>query len=347
MNPIICQVCGANEFKKDDGFFKCKYCNTEYSLAEIKKLMVEGQVEFVKGDAEKERLVKNAEQYVNLKEFNLANEEYKNIVKQFPEDYRGWLGCFSIPLYEYLNGGRFIVPNIKALFNALDLCKDKTKIYTFFDDFIAEYGNILHIKPYERRKYDNEYWEPYKILNSSFIEIKCVTIDDFTKWLLFDAFDEFVKVGYEKLTAFLTGLAESYYKGIMNEGLVPCVQKLPSCINDQDWCLKFFSTGTLIVDVFKFLGYKVKNNGNLAVIYDIKTNYYARVFKELSYFYIIGSWMHLKLSDGNYYLILLNKRLIKTQIWQLNGCCRYCGYRFKGIINKVCSNPNCNRPKDY
>lgn len=44
MKAIVCELCGGNEFIKQDGMFVCQFCGTKYTVEEVKKLMVEGTV---------------------------------------------------------------------------------------------------------------------------------------------------------------------------------------------------------------------------------------------------------------------------------------------------------------
>lgn len=336
MKPIICEVCGANEFIKDNGVYKCKYCNTEYTLEEFKKLMIEGPVELVKGKAEKERLVKNAIQYVQLKEYELAETEYKNIVHQFPEDCRGWLGLFSIEFHKYLNGDSFSYPNLKNLENALNLSEDNKEIFDFFDSFMLRYGDTLHTATYA-----------YNAIDWNFNTIKPYTIDDFTKWMLYDALDDLFKVNYEKLTLYLTDLSEKYYSAMMEGNLAPCAWKLPNCIKDEDWSLWYSAKDQLIINLFKYLGYKIRSDKYYFEIISKNTKKSVNLsYNRSDNFGIIGNWLYVGLTGGHY-LILLPNRISKSLIWQLCGWCRYCGHKFNGLLNKVCSNPNCNMPKDY
>lgn len=332
MKPIICQVCGSNDFKKEDGVFKCKYCNTEYTLEEMKKLMIEGQVELVKGNAEKERLVKNAEQYVKLKEFSLAEKEYLNITHQFPEECRGWLGLFSIEFYKYLSDVSFNYPSLKNLKNALSLSDDNKEVHGFFDSFMSLYGNSPRIIPYKN-----------KTLDSGFNSVQYYTVDDFTKWLLFDALDDLIEVNYEKLTSFLVELSEKYCGATMSGSLVPCNLLLPKCIEHEDWKLSFPAEDPLILKIFDTLGYRIKQDKYHLRIFDRNTKQQINLgYKRTGNFCLIGNWFYLE-----HFFILLNTRLTKNQVWQIGGYCRHCGASFKGLINKVCSNPNCNKPKDY
>ncbi|MBR7007079.1 MAG: hypothetical protein IKH90_00380 [Ruminococcus sp.] len=48
-----------------------------------------------KGEAEKERLLHNAETNVKFKEYNKAFDLYKQVSEDYPDDYRGWYGMSS------------------------------------------------------------------------------------------------------------------------------------------------------------------------------------------------------------------------------------------------------------
>jgi len=39
-----------------------------------------------------ERLLQNADTYINLNNYDAADHVYKTITKDYPEDYRGWWG---------------------------------------------------------------------------------------------------------------------------------------------------------------------------------------------------------------------------------------------------------------
>lgn len=41
MKAIKCELCGSNEFVKEDEFFVCQYCHTKYTTEDAKKMMVE------------------------------------------------------------------------------------------------------------------------------------------------------------------------------------------------------------------------------------------------------------------------------------------------------------------
>ena len=99
MQAIKCELCGSNEFTKVDGLFQCNHCNTKYTLEEAKKLIVTGTIEVVTGNAEKERLLKNAETYICLQRYDDALNLYNQIAHKYPNDYRGWWGLVITDFY--------------------------------------------------------------------------------------------------------------------------------------------------------------------------------------------------------------------------------------------------------
>lgn len=96
MKAIKCELCGSNQLIKNDGYYQCEHCGTKYTLEEAKKLIVSGTVEVVTGNAEKERLLKNANVFLQLNEYGKAMDIYQKIQNQFPDDYRGWWECYKL-----------------------------------------------------------------------------------------------------------------------------------------------------------------------------------------------------------------------------------------------------------
>ena len=41
MKAIVCEMCGGQDFSKQDGLYVCQHCRTKYDPEEAKKLMVE------------------------------------------------------------------------------------------------------------------------------------------------------------------------------------------------------------------------------------------------------------------------------------------------------------------
>ena len=95
MQKLQCELCGSVDIvRTDDGFFQCQHCGCKYTLAQAKALL--GTVETTIGTAELERLLKNAKTFLDIGKFEDAEKVYTEITKQFPDDYRGWLGFLWI-----------------------------------------------------------------------------------------------------------------------------------------------------------------------------------------------------------------------------------------------------------
>ena len=45
MKALVCELCGGNDFLKENDFFVCQNCGTKYTAEDAKKMMVEGTVE--------------------------------------------------------------------------------------------------------------------------------------------------------------------------------------------------------------------------------------------------------------------------------------------------------------
>jgi len=106
MTVLQCDICGGKLIMQSGGMSKCDACGLEYSQERLKELIqvikgsvaIEGAVETVIGEAEKERLIKNAETNVSLGEYTKAVKLFQRVTEEYPDDYRGWWGLFKVPL---------------------------------------------------------------------------------------------------------------------------------------------------------------------------------------------------------------------------------------------------------
>lgn len=96
MQAIKCELCGSNQLIKKDGYYQCEYCGTKYTLEEARKLIVSGTVEVVKGNAEKERILENAETFLKIGQIDKAIAEYYKITENYPNEIKGWEGLLLI-----------------------------------------------------------------------------------------------------------------------------------------------------------------------------------------------------------------------------------------------------------
>lgn len=92
MQAIKCELCGSNQLIKENDYYQCEHCGTKYTLEEARKLIVSGTVEVVTGNAEKERLLKNAETLINLGKTSEAGSTYSKIISIYPDEVRGYVG---------------------------------------------------------------------------------------------------------------------------------------------------------------------------------------------------------------------------------------------------------------
>lgn len=97
MKKIVCEMCGSNDLIKKDNVYVCESCGTKYSVAEAKKMMIEGKVDVsgskVKVD-EKDKIknflmmANNAYDADNKKE---AENYCNKIIEIEPENSEAWL----------------------------------------------------------------------------------------------------------------------------------------------------------------------------------------------------------------------------------------------------------------
>lgn len=96
MKKITCEICGSNDVIKKDGFFECQTCGTKYSLEEVKKIVLEGNVD-ISGSTVKVDNSGNIENYLNIaKNAYIANnlsecEVYSNKILEIDsKHYEAW-----------------------------------------------------------------------------------------------------------------------------------------------------------------------------------------------------------------------------------------------------------------
>ncbi len=119
MQKLQCELCGSVDIvRTDDGFFRCEHCGCKYTLEQAKAML--GTVETTIGTAERDRLLANAQTQFDLGQFAAAEKTYSEVTKQFPDDYRGWLGLLRVNCKYYLAGERIYLPGTKLNSSPLD-----------------------------------------------------------------------------------------------------------------------------------------------------------------------------------------------------------------------------------
>ena len=103
IKAIKCELCGSNELVKQDNYFVCQFCGTKYTPEAAKKLVIDiqspisinGAVEVTTGNAEKSKCLKNLNTLFELKQWYEFNEELKNAIRDYPDEWRVWLFRFK------------------------------------------------------------------------------------------------------------------------------------------------------------------------------------------------------------------------------------------------------------
>lgn len=100
MAALVCDICGGKLVMQSGGVAKCDSCGMEYTkeciqekVQEIKgTVKIDGPVETVKGDAEKERLIKTAQECFRKGAVDEADKMFRKISKDYPNEWRAWMG---------------------------------------------------------------------------------------------------------------------------------------------------------------------------------------------------------------------------------------------------------------
>lgn len=369
MQAIKCELCGSNEFTKVDGLFQCNHCNTKYTLEEAKKLMVSGTVEVVTGNAEKERLIDNAEKLIELKEYHKAISEYKRITYMFPDDYRGWWGSYKIPFIMFLNNDTNDIgiisskahendlmiagetkkecfkPIYKKFQNAFNLYIDKTIFISLFKNFVSYHGLklITEKKPKCKLEYLN-------IQNAKINTYDHLELNEFTKWIIYDSKEIFVQLNDSELITFQKSLVDLYLSEINNQR-IPINNRfvLPDFSDKHyyDNLANFLNNNnTLINGLFSEYGFDTTISENGITIHK-KNNLSIKTDNKILFVYNHLICIRHIVSSYSYNDIVCYYpcNLTKENIFKINYLCQHCGGEFKGLFKKVCS--KCGKPKDY
>lgn len=346
MEALRC-VCGGNIVLAPDGRSgKCEFCGTEYREQVLKAVMsgavkVEGPVEMVMGDSQKEHNFKNADTYIMLGEYEKAVEAYMQMIRDFPEDYRGWWGICSLEFTKFINNRDYSVPggsedtliDAKYFDNALRLAGDSSPFVAYFERFLEAHGDAPRL--------DSAVSQVY----SDFSEHCCRVqprLSVFSRWLLFSADDVFSRLENDGLNEFLKGFKLRYVNAVLTGGLLPerafdvkfWGQYLPDhpLIASRPFvsCVSGILASMKVKIYASESGCHFFRNGagrNIYLTNNINTA-------------IIGRWMICGTES-----ILLTRPVDKAEFFRAGGLCTSCGGSFRGVFSKTCS--VCGRKKDY
>ena len=100
MAALVCEICGGKLVVQSGGVAKCDSCGMEYTKERIQEkiqeikgtVKIDGPVEAIKGDAEKERLLSVALECRKKEQYEDAIQIYNSIIKDYPSDWKGYWG---------------------------------------------------------------------------------------------------------------------------------------------------------------------------------------------------------------------------------------------------------------
>ncbi len=93
MKKIVCEICASNEFIKEGDYFVCEHCGTKYGPDEVKKMIVEGNVDVsgssvkIDNSSEVEKYRKLADRHFESGQYQEAYDYYNKIIVDDPDDW--------------------------------------------------------------------------------------------------------------------------------------------------------------------------------------------------------------------------------------------------------------------
>lgn len=85
MTALICELCGGNDFVKDNGFFVCQNCKTKYTVEEARKIILEGTVK-IDHSPEEITILKNADATFEDSNYKEAFDLYSQALNINPDN---------------------------------------------------------------------------------------------------------------------------------------------------------------------------------------------------------------------------------------------------------------------
>ena len=125
MKVIKCELCGSNQFIKQDGVFVCQHCGTKYSAEEAKKMMIEGTVEVtgsvrIDNSGNLEKALKNARRAKDDNNSELAEKYYEEVRNIDPDN---WEAVF---FNTYFKSMQCKIAEIQSAAISINNCIDST-----------------------------------------------------------------------------------------------------------------------------------------------------------------------------------------------------------------------------
>ena len=105
MKAIVCEMCNSNQMRKENGYFVCQNCGTQYSVEEAKKLMVEieGSVKINRED-DISNLYIAARNARDASDYSTAVETYEMLTRLDPNNWEPIFYSILLKAYNIKNG---------------------------------------------------------------------------------------------------------------------------------------------------------------------------------------------------------------------------------------------------
>lgn len=180
MEALICDICGGKLVMQSGGVTRCESCGMEYTKERVQEkvqeikgtIKVDGPVEIVKGDAEKERLLNMANDCLNKGKLDEARRIYSTVSKEYSNDWRGWLGIIqSTPLERSeQNSGNWTLMLSGEKIEEKSIKETISKIRAgIVPSWIHEYETALSFAPQNAKDTLQQYYESWSVRYKKYI----------------------------------------------------------------------------------------------------------------------------------------------------------------------------------
>lgn len=170
MTALKCDACGAGlSMDKSGDFAICEYCGMKHTNERIsvKIQEIKGVVEITKGDAEKKRLLKNAETFIELGKISSAREIYEQLTNDYPDEWMGWAGRAFMAMLRFpeLLSSNEIVEILKSKL-PLPYSEPYRGVSVCFEDYCSTAQKLAADK---LQQYIEPKWEQHNTRHTTFI----------------------------------------------------------------------------------------------------------------------------------------------------------------------------------
>lgn len=162
MKRLVCEVCGSTDIKKEDNTYVCESCGCKYSIEEIKKLLVEGEITV--NENHNYNISHEVSGQVELVTKDNTVEEINRIIRAFDRDWKNARAMLEraeswYHYYSLFDEGGFVLnyPNLPETW--LSLLYLQTMAFTFDRETYNEICEQMPSEPMLEDEYEWAYLE--------------------------------------------------------------------------------------------------------------------------------------------------------------------------------------------